>query len=242
MTYSFWLYSLESLTTAVLLWTQEPCKAANQRVSVLLEAFLYQLQSWEGRGEVTSGRNLLFPITPNRLTTEKTEVQQGLHVRVSWLSLVQLDYTWFLFSQEVLQGLTLAGIYPQLRLFPWAWCIVRRLLALGRKAPKLIKHQPGKQCSLQNRNLFSLSPRRSWSGHKCLTVIIKSLLASLLEMVTPRPLAGGLGFQQANSGLMSVPVPGWETDLLWAGVCRVSQLLWILPAAWEITISCKCFY
>lgn len=70
--------------------------------------------------------------------------------------------------------------------------------------------------------IFSLlSPRRSWSGYKCLTLIRKTLLVSSLEVITPVVLAGGWGLQKANSGLVSERSSGMR-DWFPLGWCLLS--------------------
>lgn len=122
-------------------------------------------------------------------------------------------------------AIQLGGIYPRLRVSAQAWCVVRRLPALERKAPEL-KVTPARQAAFGTRwKLFLPVPQEAvgWLdlNHK------KSLSSSSLEVITPWVLVDGWGFLKANSGLISehrVLVPGRGTDLLWAGVCWVNQV------------------
>ena len=127
-----------------------------------------------------------------------------------------------LFSQEGLPGLTPAGVYPRLRVSPQAWCVVRRLPALERKALKLIVTPAREAVFLTKQKPFPSVAQEVVGWLQVLDLNQKKrLLASSLEVITPLALAGGWGFQKANSGFMSehtVPVPGRETDLLRAGV------------------------
>lgn len=105
---------------------------------------------------------------------------------------------------ESLPGLNMARIYLLLRVFPQALCVGRRLLALDRKAPKLIVRAAREADFLTKQKSFLFCPtRRSRSGYKCLTLIRKTPLVSSLEVNAPVVLAGGWGLQKANSSLVS---------------------------------------
>lgn len=71
--------------------------------------------------------------------------------------------------------------------------------------------------------IFSLlSPRRSWSGYKCLTLIRKTLLVSSQEVNAPVVLAGRWGLQKENSGLVSEHSSGMR-DCFPLSWCLLSQ-------------------
>lgn len=92
--------------------------------------------------------------------------------------------------------------------------MVRRLPALERKTPKLIV-TPSREAVCLATEKPSLSvPQEVTEWLQVLDLNQKKrLLASSQEVITPCALAGGWGFQKANSGLMSertVPVPEGE--------------------------------
>lgn len=71
--------------------------------------------------------------------------------------------------------------------------------------------------------IFSLlSPRRSWNGYKCLTLIRKTILVSSWEVNAPVMLADGWGLQEENSGLVSEHSSGVR-DWFPLGWCLLSQ-------------------
>lgn len=78
---------------------------------------------------------LLLPLLPNKLTTGKLKSQGGLHVRSV---LFKPDSARVPFGWEALPGLTPAGISPWWRVSPQAWYVMRRFLALEKKAQKLM--------------------------------------------------------------------------------------------------------
>lgn len=115
--------------------------------------------------------------------------------------------------------------------FTLSWGSLPRQGVLGgdcKKAPKLIVTAAREAVFRTKQKPFLSVPQEIVERLRVLDLNQrKSLLASSLEVITPWALAGGWGFQKANSGVMSehtAPVPEWEADLLWAGVCRVNQL------------------
>lgn len=148
----------------VLCWTWDPRKAADPEGQSAAPRLSVPTpdpgrKGWgDSRGKRNLSVPLRLPLTPNELTTEKLKAQRGLHVRVSHLSLIRLDCTWLLFSQEGLPGLAPAGIYPRLRVSSPGTVCGEEAAGSGKENSKVNSNTSQGSSVPYNRETFSLCP------------------------------------------------------------------------------------